>query len=162
MLTPQGSGLDGGDFVSVILPSGIVKSAVVGAAVDVGIRVNDGMQVETEFREGRISQQQREVAHAKNTAGLVGGWGGAFAGAEVGAIGGAAVGAACGGVAAPIGAAVGGIAGGVAGYLGGEAAAEAAAEWSVQKIHSAGTSISDAATSTKRGVTNAWRYVWGD
>jgi hypothetical protein len=137
-------------------------AVVVGATVDVGFRVHHGMQVENSFRAGQISQQQREVAHAKNAAGIVGGWGGAFAGAKVGALGGGAVGTACGGVGAPIGAAAGGIAGGVAGYFVGEAAAEAAAGWTMEQVHAAGTTIADAATSTKRGITNASRYVWDD
>ena len=141
---------------------GVAKGAVVvGAAVDVGFRANDAVDVEKKYQAGAITNQQREVAHVKNAAGMAGGWGGAFGGAKVGALGGGAVGTACGGVGAPIGAVAGGVAGGVAGYIGGEAAAEVAAEWTIKKVHQTGNTIAGAASSAKDGVVNAWNYVWG-
>jgi hypothetical protein len=121
---------------------------VVGVAVDVGTRVNKGVNVEKRYAAGEITAQEREVAHAKNAAGCAGGWGGAWAGAELGAMGGGAV-------AGPVGAGVGGVAGGVAGYFGGEAVAEEAAEWTVDAIHSTGTTISEATSS-------AWSWVCGN
>lgn len=117
------------------------KAAVpIAVAVDGGLRISDGIETERQFQAGEISQQQREVAHAKNAAGMAGGWGGALVGAKLGALGGGAAGT----VVAPgpgtaVGGVVGGIAGGVAGYLGGETAAEAASEWAVDSVHAAET-----------------------
>ncbi len=138
----------------------VAKAAVpIAAAVDVGLRVQEGMATERQFAAGMISAQDREVAHGKNVAGMVGGWGGAMAGAEVGAYGGAAAGT----VVAPgpgttVGALAGGVAGGVAGYVGGEAAAE----WAVNKVHEAGTTIAETAGSVKKRVSSVWRYAWGE
>ena len=106
---------------------------VVGVAVDASVRVNDAVVVEQRFAEGKISQQQREVEHAKNAAGMAGGWSGAIAGAEGGAI--------AGGIGGPWGAAAGGVIGGIGGYFGGEAAAAAAAEWGMNRLHDAGTTV---------------------
>ena len=53
------------------------KGAVfIGLVVDSGIRIRDGMEVELRFADGEINQRLREVAHARNAAGMVGGWGG--------------------------------------------------------------------------------------
>ena len=120
---------------------------VVGFVVDAGVRINDGATVERRYANGEITVQQREVEHAKNAAGFAGGWAGAWACAELGAMGGTAVGG-------PIGAGVGTVAGGVAGYFGGEAAASAAAGWTVDAVHSTGTTIGQAAS-------DAWSWVWG-
>ena len=151
------------------------KAAVpVAIAVDGGLRVRDGLATERQFHAGEISVQQREVAHAKNVAGMAGGWGGAFAGAKIGALGGGAAGSAVApGPGTAIGGVVGGIAGGVAGYVGGEAASEAAAEWTVKHVHSAGMTIADsaeaawsgtvdAANSATNGVSCAWIWVRGN
>jgi hypothetical protein len=105
-----------------------------GRAADAGFRAIDADAVGRRFADGQITQQQREMAHAKNGAGSVGGWGGAVAGAQ----GGAAVGGAVGG---PIGAGVGAVVGGVAGYFGGEAAATAAVGWTLGKLHNAGMTV---------------------
>ena len=151
----------------------VAKGAVVvGVAADLGLRVHTGAEIEDRFARGELSQEGREVAHAKNAAGMVGGWGGAWAGMELGAMGGGALGTACGGVGAPFGAAAGGLAGGVTGYFGGEAAAEAGAEWAVHQVHAAGTTVTGAARtalhSTARvagaagdAVRNAWSHVTG-
>jgi len=134
----------------------IGKAAVgIGVAVDGVLRVGDGIETERQFADGAISQEQREVAHAKNVAGMAGGWGGAVAGAKLGA----AAGGTAGSMIAPgpgtaIGAAVGGTAGGVAGYIGGEAVAEATAEWVADEVHASGTTISEAAG-------NAWNWTAG-
>ncbi|HEV3004982.1 MAG TPA: hypothetical protein VGX78_11000, partial [Pirellulales bacterium] len=92
---------------------------IVGVTVDGGLRIKDGMETERQFAEGEISHEQREVAHAKNAAGMAGGWGGAFFGAKLGAAGGGAAGSCVApGPGTAIGAVLGGAAGGVAGYLG--------------------------------------------
>ena len=114
----------------------------VGLVIDGTCRVNDAKAVERRFGSGEITQQQREIEHAKNGAGFVGGWGGACAGAQMGAATGGAVGT----VVAPgpgtaIGAASGGAAGGVAGYFAGEAAAARVADWTVNKIHRTGNTL---------------------
>jgi hypothetical protein len=140
---------------------GLSRAALpVAATVDVGLRGYEAMEVEESFAQGNVTEQQRETAHAKNAAGLVGGWGGALAGAKLGATGGGVAGTALGGVGAPIGVAVGGIAGGVAGYIGGEAAAEAAADWTMDKVHRSGNTISGAAGAAKHKAQDAWNYVW--
>jgi hypothetical protein len=146
----------------------------VAIAVDGGLRIRDGMETERRFEVGDISVHEREVAHAKNVAGMAGGWGGALAGAKLGALGGGAAGSAVApGPGTAIGGVVGAIAGGVVGYVGGEAAAEVAAEWTVNQVHAAGTTIAesaeagwdgtvDVANSAARGVTRAWNWVLGN
>jgi hypothetical protein len=135
----------------------------VAVAVDGGFRVREGVKIERLFENGQITVQEREVAHTKNVAGMAGGWGGAIAGAKLGAVGGGAAGTAVApGPGTAVGGVVGGVAGGVAGYLGGEAVAEAAAEWTVNRVHTAGTTISDAAGSATKSVRNAWNWAWGD
>jgi len=116
----------------------------VGVAVDAGFRVDDAAEVERRFDAGEISEQQREVEHAKNAAGMAGGWGGAVGGAKGGAVLGGMVGG-------PWGAAAGGVIGGVGGYYGGEAAAQAAAEWGMDRLHDTGAS-----------VKGAWDWAWGN
>jgi hypothetical protein len=119
------------------------KAAIpVAVVLDGGLRVRDGLKTEEQFAASEITVQKREVAHAKNAAGMAGGWAGAWAGAEVGAAGGAAAGSLVApGLGTAIGGVVGGVTGGVAGYVGGEAAAEPAAEWAVTRIHNAGSTI---------------------
>lgn len=155
-----------------VLGSVAKGTVVVGVAADVGLRVHNGAEIEGRFARGELGQQEREVAHAKNVSGMLGGWGGAWAGMELGAAGGGAVGAAFGGVGAPFGAAAGGLAGGVAGYFGGEAAAEAVAGLAVRQVHAAGTTVAGAAgtawNATARAagavggtVRNAWSCLTG-
>lgn len=132
----------------------------VAAVVDVALRSQEAMQVEESFAAGKITYQQREVAHAKNAAGMAGGWAGAVAGAKLGASGGGIAGAACGGVGAPVGAVAGGVVGGVVGYIGGEQAAEAAAGWTMDKVHRSGNSISNAASAVGEKASAVWSYIW--
>lgn len=95
----------------------------VGSAIDSAYRLRDAQAVEQQFGSGQITQQEREIEHAKNAAGLAGGWSGALAGAEVGATTGGAIGTVVApGLGTAVGAAVGGAAGGVAGYFAGETA----------------------------------------
>ncbi len=94
--------------------------------VDGGLRVERSVAVERDFAAGRITQHQREVAHATNAGGFVGGWGGAVAGAEFGA--------GIGAFGGPIGAAIGSVIGGIGGYFGGEAAGAAVGAEAVKLI----------------------------
>jgi hypothetical protein len=158
---------------------------VVGVAVDAGFRVNDGLQTEERFGRGEITHEEREIEHACNAAGMVGGWGGALAGGKLGALGGGAAGSAVApGPGTAVGTIAGGIAGGVAGYIGGEKAAEAGADWAVGKVHAAGTTMTDlsgrawdgtkdtAATTADAGkrawhwtcgkTAGAWNWAWGN
>jgi hypothetical protein len=145
---------------------------VAGVLVDAGFRVNEGIGIERRFGNGEITQQQREIEHAKNAAGMSGGWGGAAGGAWV-----------AGEVAAPLAAMTGPaapyvegafvVAGGIAGYYYGEQGTAQAAEWAVKKVHNAGTTIGGAANSAwsaaanatstvGRSVSGAWSWVRGN
>jgi hypothetical protein len=142
-------------------------AGVAGIAVDAGLRINSAMETETEFEKAAISNKEREMAHARNAAGMAGGWCGAIAGAKLGAAGGGAVGtAAAPGPGTAVGGALGGAAGGVAGYFGGEAAAEKAATWVVEAVHNTGTTVSEAATQAWQWATtpirSAWNRLFGD
>jgi len=134
----------------------VAKGAViVGVVVDGGFRVYDGIETERRFASGQITIQSREIAHARNIAGMAGGWAGAAAGAKLGSLGGGAAGSCVApGPGTAIGGVLGGVAGGVAGYIGGEAAAEAAAEWAVRQVHYAGTTISESANAAWTWATH--------
>ena len=90
-------------------------AGAVGVGVDVGIRGYEAYQVETQYKNGQITQNERVKSHVKNAGSFAGGMGGAAAGAY----GGAAAGAAVGSVVPIFGTAVGGFVGGVAGAIGG-------------------------------------------
>lgn len=122
----------------------------VAVVAEVAIRVPAYVETERQFGAGEISQEYRELVHARNAAGAVGGFAGAWAGAITGAAAVAKLGAAVGTGVAPgpgsgagvgVGAIVGGIGGGIIGYYFGEQAAEAAAVSAVQAIHSCGTTL---------------------
>ncbi len=140
----------------------VAKVAVpVAVALDAGFRIHDGIETERRFAEGAITTQQREVAHARNAAGMAGGWAGAWAGAELGAMGGAAAGSAVApGPGTAIGSAAGGIAGGVAGYVGGEAAVQAAAEAAVNQVHAMGTTVAESASGAWSWTVNTCACGW--
>ncbi|MCG3130421.1 MAG: hypothetical protein FLDDKLPJ_01178 [Phycisphaerae bacterium] len=145
-----------GQATSTALRTAARVAVPVAVVVDAGFRVNEGVQIEQRFQAGEIAQEQREVEHARNVAGMAGGWGGAFVGAKLGAMGGGAAGTAVApGPGTAIGAGAGAVAGGVAGYVGGEAAAEAAAEWAVERVHAAGTTVADLAQSAWDGTKHA-------
>lgn len=152
----------------------VAKIAIpVAVAADGGIRIHDAMDVEQQFAAGDISAEDREVAHARSAAGMMGGWIGAWVLAKFGAIGGAEAGIAVApGPGTLVGTALGGVVGGIVGYFGGEAAAAAAAEWTVKQVHRAGTTIAGctqflwkgATTSTRyvaEKIKGAWNWVWG-
>ena len=90
-------------------------AGAVGVGVDVGVRGYEAYQVETQYKNGQITQNERVKSHVKNAGSFAGGMGGAAAGAY----GGAAAGAAVGSVVPIFGTAVGGFVGGVAGAIGG-------------------------------------------
>lgn len=101
----------------------------VGIAVDAGVRILDGVVTERKFEAGELSRRERDIAHGRNAAGMVGGMAGAYGGAETGAAGGAAIGTFFfPGVGTAVGGVVGGLAGGVAGYLAGDAVAATVVE----------------------------------
>lgn len=162
-----------GNTSNAVLKTVSTVAVPVALTVGAGTRVSDALKTERQFAAGKISIQQREVAHAQNAAGMVGGWAGAWAGAEAGtAAGGLAGSSVAPGLGTAIGGAVGGIAGGIAGYICGENAAKAAAEWSMNKVHATGTSIVGSAqtawTSTRNavksvsdGMGQAWNRVRG-
>ena len=66
--------------VAKVLGTVAKGAVVVGVAADIGLRVHTGAEIEGRFARGELGQQGREVAHARNAAGMVGGWGGAWAG----------------------------------------------------------------------------------
>lgn len=149
-------------------------SAVVGAVVDACDRVHDVIETEGRYGRGEITAQEREIAHAENAAGYVGGWGGALIGAKVGGeIGGVAGTCVAPGPGTGVGATIGALTGAVAGYFGGEEAAKLAAERTMQAVHSSGTTVAewgyrrwedvkDAGRWTYRKAADAWHWITGD
>lgn len=148
--------------------------AVAGAVADGYGRVSDVMETEARYSRGEITEQEREIAHAKNAAGCVGGWGGAWIVAKLGGeIGGAAGSCVAPGPGTVIGGTVGAMVGGVAGYFGGEEAAKLAAECAMQAVHSSGTTAAEWGYRRWEGVehfgrwtyrkaADAWHWVTGD
>lgn len=105
----------------------------VGIGVEAGIRGKVAFSTEQAYREGKISETERNARHTRNGCAMGGGMAGAAGGAKAGALAGGAIGACFGGVGAPIGAGIGGIAGAIGGgfggdWLGGKAGEHAAKE----------------------------------
>ena len=149
------------------------KAAIpIAVAVDGGLRIRDGLKTEQQFQSGEISEQEREVAHAKNAAGMAGGWGGAAGGAWIAGQAAAPLAAATGPAAPWVeGAAI--LGGGLVGYVAGEEAAEAAVGYAVSSLHATGTTIAettssaadwaaDTTNSTASAVADAWAWAWGE
>lgn len=124
----------------------VVKgTAVAGLTVDAAVHIRDALEIERQYAAGAISPQEREMAHARNVAGMTGGWAGAAAGAKLGAASGGTVGSFIApGPGSAIGGVVGAVGGAIAGYFGGHAAGEAAAAWAVDKFHALDTSSGNA------------------
>jgi hypothetical protein len=115
-------------ILSKALPAASMALLVGGALADASLRGYEAYDVEKQYQRGEIDDRERVIAHARNGAGMAGGWCGALAlGSQ---------GAAWGSVLGPGGAAVGGIVGGVGGYLGGEKVAEGAVEIGSEVIYS--------------------------
>jgi hypothetical protein len=121
---------------------------------------------ETKFETGNISQQQREIQHARTGGRIAGGIAGAGIGAKAGAGVGGAVGSFGGPLGAAIGVGVGGVAGGIGGALGGEKIVADVAESATNAIHDAGHSIADSVESawtwTKSNSLSAWNWATND
>lgn len=109
----------------------VAKGAtVVGLVVDGGLRTAEAVEVERQYEAGEITSQERVESHARNAAGMAGGWGGAAAAGKFGAEGGAAIGTFfCPGLGTAIGGVLGGLGGGVVGYIGGEWLGESVTDW---------------------------------
>ena len=88
---------------------------VIAVAYEGYQRVNESKNIEEQYSNGSITEQQREVEHAKNVAGGVGGLTGALVCVGPGAEAGAVIGTVFG----PVGTVLGGFLGGVAGGVGG-------------------------------------------
>jgi len=131
---------------------------VVATAYEVYQRGSEVAATERQFAVGQVSQQQREVLHARTAGKAVGG----FTGATAGATGGATLGTAVGSVAGPPGAVVGGvvfgIGGAVVGGLGGELVIGEAAAAATGALHRTGTTIKGAANSAANYV-GSW-FSW--
>ncbi len=105
-------------------------------------------QVEQQYRRGEISDRDRVVAHAKNGAGMAGGWTGAVALGAQGAAWGSALG--------PIGTAGGGLIGGVGGYFGGEKLAEVIIDQGADILNAGVNAARDGATWVGGQATHLW------
>lgn len=103
----------------------ILRSAGVGIgiALDGGVRCVQSYNVEQAYKEGRITDNERLVAHGENAAGAVGGWCGAAAGGKAGTAAGAALGSFFGPIGTAVGGVTGGLTGAVCGYMAGDATA---------------------------------------
>ncbi len=133
---------------SVKIGRGALKVVgVAGVAYEGYVRVNNGVDTERQYSEGQISEQQREIAHAKNIAGGGGSLGGGIVCAGYGAAYGSTFG--------PVGTFVGGVSCGIAGALVGEKALGETAAGAVSLIHSTGSTIGDGVTATGK-----WLGSW--
>jgi hypothetical protein len=127
----------------------------VAVGVELGMSVVEISDTESRFAAAEMTQQQREVAHAKT----VGGVGGSCAGGTCGATAGAAIGTA---ILPGFGTAVGAIVGGTGGAVAGSSAGRYAAAAGMKTIHSVGIT----AESTSRWVgrrtyrTYRWATSW--
>jgi hypothetical protein len=120
----------------IAAPSPMPSLGTAVVALDVGLRVVDGMETERLYDSGVISDHERAVAHSKNAAGMVGGVAGAYAGAEGGTAAGAAIGTfICPGIGTAVGGFLGGLVGGVGGYVAGDAVAAAGAEVAIDAAY---------------------------
>ena len=115
-------------------------------------RVNESMNTEEQYSNGAITEQQREVDHAKNVAGGVGGLTGALVCVGPGAEAGAVIGTVFGPVGTVVGGFLGGVAGGVGGAIVGDKVVGEAAGYATNAIHSTGTTIKAGASSTVKWI----------
>lgn len=115
-------GVEAASKAAKVLKTTAKCAGVAAVGVDVGVRGFEAYQVETQYKNGQITQNERMKSHVKNAGSFAGGMGGAAAGAY----GGAAAGAAVGSVVPIFGTAVGGFVGGVAGAIGGYIAGDKA------------------------------------
>jgi hypothetical protein len=125
---------------------------VIAVAYDGYQRVNESKNIEEQYSNGSISEQQREISHTKNVAGGIGGFTGAVYGAGAGAEGGAVIGTFFGPVGTAAGGFVGGLVGGVTGAIVGDKVVGEAAGAATNAIHSTGTTIKSGASSTVKWI----------
>lgn len=125
---------------------------VIAVAYEVHQRANESKNIEEQYSNGSITEQQREVSHTKNVAGGVGGLTGALVGVGPGAEVGAAIGTIGGPVGIAVGGFVGGVAGGVTGAIVGDKVVGEVAGYATSAIHSTGTTIKSGARSTVKWI----------
>lgn len=125
---------------------------VIAVAYEGYQRVNESKNIEEQYSNGSITEQQREVHHAKNVAGGVGGFTGALVGVGPGAEAGALIGTVFGPVGTSAGGFLGGLFGGVTGAIVGDKVVDEAAGAATNAIHSTGTTIKNGACSTVKWI----------
>ena len=125
---------------------------VIDVAYDVNEIWNESKNKAEQYSNGSITQQQREIAQAKNVGGGVGGLTGGIYGAGAGAEGGAVIGSFFGPVGTAVGGFAGGFVGGVTGAIVGDKVVREAAGGATSAIHSTGTTIKDGASSTVKWI----------
>jgi hypothetical protein len=125
---------------------------VIAVAYEGYQRVNESKNIEEQYSNGSISEQQREISHTKNVAGGLGGFTGAVYGVGAGAEGGAVIGSFFGPVGTAVGGFVGGVTGGVTGAIVGDKVVGEAAGYATSAIHSTGTTIKSGASSTVKWI----------
>jgi len=125
---------------------------VIDVAYDVNEIWDESKNKAEQYSNGSITQQQREIAQAKNVGGGVGGLTGGIYGAGTGAEGGAVIGSFFGPVGTAVGGFVGGFVGGVTGAIVGDKVVREAAGGATRAIHSTGTTIKDGASSTVKWI----------
>ena len=125
---------------------------VIAVAYEGYQRVNESKNIEEQYSNGSITEEQREVGHVKNVAGGVGGLTGALVGVGPGAEVGAAIGTIGGPVGIAVGGFVGGVAGGVTGAIVGDKVVGEVASYATSAIHSTGTTIKSGASSTVKWI----------
>lgn len=121
---------------------------------------------EIKFEAGDISQQEREVQHARSGGRIGGGIVGAGLGAKAGAGVGGAIGSFGGPLGIAIGSGVGGVAGGIGGALGGEKVVADIAQSATHALHNAGYGVAESASNawnwTKKRGTSTWAWATGN
>ncbi|MCR5164236.1 MAG: hypothetical protein K6C40_09485 [Thermoguttaceae bacterium] len=115
-------GVEAASKAATVLKTTAKCAGVAAVGVDVGVRGYEAYQVETQYKNGQISQNERVKSHVKNAGSFAGGVGGATAGAYGGAAAGAAIGSIVPGPGTAIGGFVGGVAGAIGGYFAGDKA----------------------------------------
>jgi len=120
--------------------------------VELGMSVVEISDTESRFAAAEMTQQQREVAHAKT----VGGVGGSCAGGTCGATAGAAIGTA---ILPGFGTAVGAIVGGTGGAVAGSSAGRYAAAAGMKTIHSVGVTVESTSRWVGRRTYRTYRWA---
>ena len=124
----------------------------VAVAVEVGMSVVEIAGTEASFSAGDMTQEQREVAHAKTAGGVGGSWAGGASGATVGA----AIGTA---VLPGVGTAVGAVVCGVGGAIGGSSAGRYVAAEGMKTIHGAGVTVKSTSHWIGKRAHGAYRWA---